>query len=736
MLNINYKNFVDSFFIVWEGTNKSSFYESIGSIYANNFCQVSEILPVVEVKSQHQTEMVVSTSPPLNNVDPDSHSLLSDTLEEIERDYSAEKISIILLSKCASWIDLDSHQGCIECQIAVATIYCSTTQCFLTLRKNVASGNEYDFHDILCWLSQIEQYFTAVNIALTLLDDVQTLNDLTGYDHNWSDNILDGIRPLYAKSLIQNARFSKDISGRVMRAFQSKWHLEAIELANMTVACLVKGGLEMSHALEGFLSRNAYFDTSEACLLLGAMSTLSVRGASRKGNTVGNSNSFCFNPVNPDVHIFWPIRCLLRVAVTRNCMAAALLLLNTTIPNEMRNNAVDGDLDRSIALCKHINKMIIAESPDSVSILLNLVEDGNGAFWSSISSATRYELSTLQVRGKYPFLLEAEVRQWAHELLSISTKSYSQHSVNEGDVPSIWLQNLCLACLQNAECDLSIFEIHTEINDLYDQFRNEEIVAIKMIDMTNDRIDFNLLIPSLLLLEKEQINWITDCKISTQSMLNIVSHIAGKTLRNQFLFAFDSKVATRQCASMGNISAAANLIGGNDLILLRCASVITSGKTELIQTAEEYLVGKSDIFRPPPVRKTDKGEAIADFVTDYHREILWYLDKYVLNSDKIGHYTSNKSNDVDPVFAATVCFRAWLSLCMNEDITSSGMWLENWLEAAIHDHNKKIGCAIIFRTLLWTDSDQKVTLAESLGLGNTFLVKLGLASPICKVNIM
>ena len=105
---------------------------------------------------------------------------------------------------------------------------------------------------------------------------------------------------------------------------------------------------------------------------------------------------------------------------------------------------------------------------------------------------------------------------------------------------------------------------------------------------------FDLLIPSLLLLQKKKLNWNDDAMVSTQSILNIVCCMAGKPTLDEFIFVFDSASVMKQCAIMGNIGAAANLIGGNDGIVLRCANIITFGDANRIQEAEEFLLGKKD----------------------------------------------------------------------------------------------------------------------------------------------
>jgi hypothetical protein len=492
----------------------------------------------------------------------------------------------------------------------------------------------------------------------------------------------------------------------------------------------------MSHALDGFLGRNKYYDTSKACLILGASAAQSVSQVSQL-DQINNLAPFSFNPLLSETHTLWPIQCLLRVAVARKCMSTALLLLNATIPNEMRHLSVH-DSTSSVALCKSIVSMILASSPTSASILLNLVHSGTTTYWASISTETRFELSLLQSRGKYPLFHETEVRQWALELLHTGT-GLIKNSLTEIDLPTTWLQKICLACLHNAECDFTLPELNgfPEEKDesleknMFLQHVDEEMTAMKIITSTRGTIDFDLIIPSLLLLEKRQLNWNDDFMISTQSVLNVVCHMAGKPSSNEFIFAFDGASVMRQCVLMGNIVAASNLIGGNDGIVLRCANVITFGDAKRVQEAEDFLVGKIDSAQFGVISEEDNSKTGNEFVlTDGHHEILWCLEKYVLNARKYGEFFSlSTRGSADPTFAARVCLRAWLSLCeRKETYRASGRWLEQWLTAVLQNDDKMLARAAITRCLLWTemqgDKNEKIVLGESLGLSSHFLVMI------------
>ena len=324
----------------------------------------------------------------LSHNDSSSELAITNAIEKI----NGERTSInhtnkctILLDQCSSWIDLKQTSECIDLQMAVATICCSSKKFFLSLRKNVATGKEASFQEILSWLCQKEKFYIATSIALQLLDDIATLQDLTGHEWNYSKEILDGITPLHLISQHNSTQHTDlDFLGGFTVA-KSKPDYELSLLADMTVACMVKSGLDMSHALDSFLSRNENYNTFRACLILGAASELAVCQVSKLDDKE-NLASFSFDPLASETHALWPIQCLLRVAVTRNCMSTVLLLLNAIIPNEMRHISINGSYP-SIALCKSIISMILASSTYSASILLNLVQRGTETFWASIKRA-------------------------------------------------------------------------------------------------------------------------------------------------------------------------------------------------------------------------------------------------------------------------------------------------------------------------------------------------------------
>ena len=99
------------------------------------------------------------------------------------------------------------------------------------------------FPTVLSWLCQRRDYHTAASVALSLLDDADAVYELRGVAKSLEESkshhkgLLDGIKPLTEVSALGDT--SKTL----------------ISLADMAVACLIKGGACMSSTLEGFLAR-------------------------------------------------------------------------------------------------------------------------------------------------------------------------------------------------------------------------------------------------------------------------------------------------------------------------------------------------------------------------------------------------------------------------------------------------------------------------------------------------
>ncbi len=95
---------------------------------------------------------------------------------------------------------------------------------------------------MLSWLCQRHDYYTAASVALRLLDDAEAVYELCGIksfegSSYYHMEVLDGIKPLSTDS-------SREDTSETL-----------VSLADMAVACLIKGGACMSSTLEGFLSR-------------------------------------------------------------------------------------------------------------------------------------------------------------------------------------------------------------------------------------------------------------------------------------------------------------------------------------------------------------------------------------------------------------------------------------------------------------------------------------------------
>jgi hypothetical protein len=130
--------------------------------------------------------------------------------------------------------------------VVVALVRIGTHVQSLTLRTNIAANPlSTPFDQILSWLCQRRDYFTAASIALSLLDDADAVYELCRIPEvelSHHKGMLDGIQ-----SLPNDTSHGNETETLTY-------------LADMTVSCLIKGAA--ASVLEGFLSRvraSAYF---------------------------------------------------------------------------------------------------------------------------------------------------------------------------------------------------------------------------------------------------------------------------------------------------------------------------------------------------------------------------------------------------------------------------------------------------------------------------------------------
>lgn len=664
----------------------------------------------------------------------------------------------------------------IECggrqQVAVASLRLGVTDemnITVTMRsKVVLDGITSSYEEILSWLCDQNDYYTAAIIALSLLDDKVALADvensmsshLTTHDIINHDGILESITSIGLHDTDKTTNQIHTKSGGIssVMSYREKLKLKVLtDLSNMAVNCLVNGGSTLAHALDNFLGRNDFYDANSACQILVENATRTIRNFS--ANDMKHLAPYSYNPMQSEGHALWPIQCLLRVAVTRNYTVAALTMLNENIPDELRHRSSqshrsdESGYASSFKLSKSIISMILASSGEAGSVLMGLVETGTEKmYWDSLDGETQLSLSMLHVQGRYPLLREIEVREWALKRLHAGTGLIA----NDTDdivkyVPSEWLRELCTGVLSNAGCNLSqtiLFTPALSINpgetlnagnkDLFQERQEEEEDLHDYLTAAPGfgGVDFDLIIPSFLILEKRNINWLGNENISSQMILNAICDLAGRHSSEEPKFSFDSIPAMKQCVIMENALAAANLIGGENGLVLKCAFYVAK-EGKLSMNEAERILRREAINTADISCQDNRSEVDLHFMlTEGHKSILWLLEKYTLRVRKYGEFYSKSRGQIDPVFAARICFRVWLYF--SKTYPGSGQWLEDWLKERldlnINDTtSKRLPHAAIIRALLWTDGlseaeglelESKPVLAMSLGLSTPFLVNL------------
>lgn len=682
----------------------------------------------------------LSTRNPISDddeVDPESQ------MASEERHSSNREKSVRLLSRCSSWTRLEhtldkmDRQGkfrphsCFESldfilllHLAISLVHIVSLRSgnvhakkyTFTLRQLcVENGATSPFDQVLSWLADRGDYFTASSIALNLLHDAETLyhlwrtaDKIDSIDEQYNlEGLLDGIEPI-------DEFDENDGPSPAM-----------VQLADMTVGCLAKGGLMMSSTLEKFLRENKLYDPSRACLML-VSTTASALSDYYEDPTVAYSVE----------ELLWPVRSLLEAGVARDCLPTALLLLNSTIPDELRAREPQEGVSMA-QVTRSLISAIVAADKSAPELLLNLTEGASQQkYWQSLDHRAQLMLSLTFVKGKYPLLQHQEIRSWTIERL-LSTLSNESSSVAE-DLPTDWLKMLVSACLANAGCNqeqLETAEPHESeqtFEDSVNHHRLESLKFRKAIDPVSGvpGVDFDLLIPCLLILRQREILWNGDGVASTQELLDAACHVAGRHSPDYFAFAFDSSTVMKQCAMAGNVRAAANLIGGANGFVLNCSDILIRHLGVTMQDAETFFLddGLSVDFLESAGGKSkfQLGEA--------HRDLLLLLDEHILTIQTYGEFdTVHIRGRVDPVFSSRSILRAWLCLTYG-DKSASVDWLVEYLRKRLKmegDEGRspyRLPCAALCRSLFWAKGDStSKSLSVQMGVDKTFLVQLALS---------
>mmetsp|Transcript_4177 Transcript_4177/g.7659 ORF Transcript_4177/g.7659 Transcript_4177/m.7659 type:complete len:702 (-) Transcript_4177:675-2780(-) len=678
----------------------------------------------------------------------------------------------------------------------------------LTLRQLVVkNGPASPFQQVLAWLAKQGDYFTAASVALDLLQDGETLYHLWKHlemideqeEESKLDGLLDGIIPIRLVEHGDNMKNSTNVY--------------VVHLADMTVGCLIKGGARMAKTLRKFLRKNEFYDPARACLMLAAATASAVSDDQEAVASVMGTRPNYNEKVDADA-LLWPVKCLLQIGIARNYLETALLLLNVTVPDELRHRRRAHQMQEEaptplipgLEMTKRLVTMIVASDIMALDMLLDCVDSQSQLrYWQSLDHETQLSLSLIEIKSSFPIIRSPEIRAWVREELNMCLKK-------EADLPTSWLQELCIACMTNAGCDINDLEIDehdeevlqtstlsgtsgSEIESLSATRmgrvgRGESIsfdgsdedglnkVKLEMVETRNVlmpstsdySLDYDLLIPCLLLLECRRSPWFPNQQrqlkrhASTQSLLDAACYLAGRqpkkapvltTAKKEdtadekpYLFAdFDSTTAMRQCFLAQNVSAGANLIGGKNGFVLHICQVLMEEIGLSMADAESFLM--SDELDLRPVEES-KVEMTSFDLTNAHRKLLWLLDEHVLSVKTFGEFeTIHIRGRVDPVFASRSIFRAWLSLSYGDKKAASN-WLSQWLARRLEigafscsininssepTPSHRLACAALARSLIWPststtlvgpeeDSYGVVSLASVMEFETKFLIEV------------
>jgi hypothetical protein len=223
--------------------------------------------------------------------------------------------------------------------------------------------------------------------------------------------------------------------------------------------------------------------------------------------------------------------------------------------------------------------------------------------------------------------------------------------------------------------------------------------------------------------------WHAGAETSTRSVLNAACFLAGRRNQEEPMFALNIAALMRHCTLVGDVEAGANLVGGKNGLVLECCHILIEERGLNMDEAEDFLLSDTAF-----VDEVGGPESRPFSIQSCHRTILWLLEEHVLKIRTYGEFGESRGK-VDPVFAATICFRTWWAITRNE-LPVATSWLVMWLRhrLSITENTaaspNRLVCAALVRALIWPerkDGTRETPLANKLQLDGVFLIQLSQA---------
>jgi hypothetical protein len=265
---------------------------------------------------------------------------------------------------------------------------------------------------------------------------------------------------------------------------------------------------------------------------------------------------------------------------------------------------------------------------------------------------------------------QPEVRHWIVDRLKKEIESSTQRTFDDSYLPDEWLREVISGVFCNAECDIclgleAMQKTTVEPNVCLEEFEcyREDMICVQDLLIPHREsggLDFDILIPSLLLLSLRGRHWREGSSIQTQILLNTVCDLAGRKTPCTPWFLFDGRTVMRQCALTGNVQATSFLIGGRSGLVLECADLLIAKIGLSMKESEIALFGGSlaelKELKMSWDRKHNTDNSSHSWCpTRSHRHILWLIQHHVLNVRNYGEFDSPSiQGKANPVTAGRI----------------------------------------------------------------------------------